>query len=113
MARLLALLKKLVRRLWEMGAFLTAIGAALIPLGVILILEAPSESSPIVGQVGLGVILLGVVLILFGCVKIIAEGKQRRREGMVLLGVLTGIADKLGVNIDEVLKTVRRKIDGK
>lgn len=93
------------------SAFWTVIGAMAIPLAVVLLLAVPNGFSSFWSWIALGLILFGVISILVGWAQTIAEEKQRRREGIVSLYVLTSIAEKLGVNIEEAIKKIKEVVD--
>lgn len=93
-----------------MSSWWTAIGAMLVPLGVILVLEAPSEYWD---WVALCLIIGGFISFIFGWKKALADEKQKRKEGIVFLYILTSIAEKLGVNVDDAVNKLKEIVNGK
>ena len=93
-----------------MAAYWTAIGAMLIPLAVVLVVEIPNafSFSSVWSWIALGLIAFGVASILIGWSKTLAEERQRRREGKTFLLVLASIAQKLGVDIDDLVEKTER-----
>jgi fatty acid desaturase len=93
------------------STFWPAIGAMAIPLAVVLLLAIPDSFSSFWGWVALGLILFGVISVIIGWVQTVSEEKQRRREGIVSLYVLTSIAQKLGVDVEEAVKKIKELVD--
>lgn len=111
MIKIRASLKKLIRRLWEMAAYLTAIGAVLISAGAVLFLELPIRYSPTWDWIAPVLTLTGLFFVVFGGVKVIAEDKERRRTLIILVSVLFSIAEKIGADTDKAIDDMRRQID--
>ena len=114
MARVAAFLRRLIGRVKDnMSAFLTAIGSALIPLAVVLVVEVPGASSlsSVWGWVALILIIIGIAIIYRAWRETVREEKQRRREGKVTLFVLGSIAEKLGIDMDNAVKKVARLVE--
>jgi len=61
--------------------------------------------------IGIGLIFLGIAALILGWRYVIREERQRRNEGKVFLYVLTSIAEKLGVDIDDAVKKLERVIN--
>ncbi len=88
------------------ATFWTAIGAMLIPLGVIVIIEAPSFSL-----LGVFLTLVGVASFIVGWIHTIREVRQMLRESeartmrdKASLTTLVFMADQLGVDMSEFIE---------
>lgn len=107
-------LKRLIRGVKDnMSAFLTAIGSALIPLAVVLVVEIPGASSlsSVWSWVALVLIIIGIAIIHRAWRETAREEQQRRKEGKVTLYVLASIAEKLGVDMDDAVKKVEKRVE--
>lgn len=105
-----ASLKKLVRRSWDMAAYLTAVGAVLVSIGAALLLGLPKDYLPTLVVPSSILIMGGLAFVVIGGVKVLVEENQRRKEAMVSLAVVTAIANKLGADVDGAIETVERKL---
>ncbi|MDD4876582.1 MAG: hypothetical protein PHQ86_05605 [Dehalococcoidales bacterium] len=96
----------------NMSAFLTAIGSALIPLSIVLAIEIPGafSFSSVWGWIALALMIIGIAIIYRAWKTTTEEEKQRRKESITNIALITGIADKLVVNINEVIKTLEKKL---
>ena len=92
------------------ASYWTVIGAMLVPLGVVLVIEAPDFSS-------LAVLLtiVGVVSIVAGWVYTVRDERQSRRESdlrirkeKASLRVLVHMAEKLGVDLNRVVSEMEK-----
>jgi hypothetical protein len=99
---------RIVGRLKKMVSLFTALGTMFVPLGVLLVIERPDWS-----WLALCLILIGIISLIIGWVYVIREERQRRREGKVFSYMLTGVAEKLGVDLKNAVKGLEKLIDGK
>ncbi|MBA7705988.1 hypothetical protein ES703_114830 [subsurface metagenome] len=98
-----------------MATFWTAIGAMLVPLGVLLVVEVPSWSL-----LAFCLIVVGLVTVIVGLLYTRKEEQQKRKESELRIRrekasliVLIFMADALGVDTSEVLEMEEKHLDGK
>ena len=84
-----------------MATYLTAIGAMLVPLGVLLAVEVPNWK-----WLAFALIVTGLVAVIVGLIYTIREVRQKRKEDelrirreMASLTVLTFIADAFDIEL--------------
>ena len=98
-----------------MATYLTAIGAMLVPLGVLLAVEVPNWK-----WLAFVLIVTGLVAVIVGLIYTIWEVRQKRKEDelrirreMASLTVLTFIADAFDIDASEILEAEERHLDEK
>lgn len=98
-----------------MATYLTAIGAMLVPLGVLLAVEVPNWK-----WLAFCLIVVGLVTVIVGLLYTIKEEQQKRKESELRIRrekasliVLVFMADALGVDTSEVLEMEEKHLDGK
>ncbi len=107
------LLKKVGGIKENMSAFLTAVGAAAIPLAIIFVVEIPGAYSftSIWGWIALALFTFGAVVIYKAWKVTKEEEKNRLREAKTSLYVITSIAKKLDVDMDDLAENLKRYLD--
>ena len=113
MSKFKTTLLRIIGRVKKIVTWWTTIGAMAIPLAIVLLLEAPNGFSSFWSWIALALMMFGAASIIFGWKNTLAEEKQRRREGIVSLYVLSSIAEKLGVDVDKAVKKLKELVDGK
>lgn len=90
-----------------MAVYCTAFGAMFIPLGILLRIDAPQLDS----WMSLFLIILGFIAMVFGFIETRFEEKQRQKENYARALLLSGIADKMGVDVKGIMGEVLKEYD--